>query len=97
MFDLNEMTADDFAPFQGQEFVITSTSPAVHLQLIEVKKLGSGERKGGAFSLLWQGPKEPALAQATYRVSQEKIGDNDLFLVPVALQDAGYQYEAVFT
>jgi len=97
MPDLSDMTADDFSKMDGLVFTITSTDPEVELELIEVKKLGSGERKGGAFSLLWQGPSEPALSQATYCLSQAAIGSHDVFLVPVARNEAGYQYEAIFT
>ena len=97
MIDLNGMTAADFALLEGETFVIVSLEKAVDLELVEVKKLGQGERKGGAFSLLWQGPAAPVLQQATYRIAQEKIGEHDVFLVPVAQKDAGIQYEAVFT
>jgi len=97
MLDLNDLTADDFAPCIGQDFIITSLDRQVHLTLIEVKNLGAGQRKKGAFSLLWQGPPEPALVQATYTVSHATLGRCEMFCVPVALTDAGYQYEAVFT
>ncbi len=97
MRDLNEMRAEDFERYHGEDFVITSTEPPVCLTLVEVKKLGAGERAGGAFSLLWQGPADPALGQATYRVSQDEIGAHDIFLVPVAKTKAGFQYEAIFT
>ncbi|WP_350334600.1 DUF6916 family protein [Coralliovum pocilloporae] len=97
MRNLNDMTAEDFADLEDTVFHITSLDPRISLQLIEVKKLGSGERKGGAFSLLWQGPSEPVLTQATYCLSQTAIGSHDMFLVPVAEKQAGIQYEAIFT
>lgn len=97
MADLTEMTAEDFSRLLGQAFIIASTDPEVPMSLIEVKKLGAGERKGGAFSLLWQGPSDPALGQATYRVSHDDLGAHEIFLVPVAQKDAGFQYEAIFT
>ena len=71
--------------------------PALEATLVEIKPLGAGVREGGAFSLLFQGPGAPGLAQATYRLTHSAIGTQDLFLVPVARTDAGYQYEAVFT
>ena len=63
MRDLNKMTADDFSDLADRNFLITSPQPQLAIELIEVRKLGAGEREGGAFSLLWQGPKEPYLAQ----------------------------------
>jgi hypothetical protein len=97
MADLNTMTAEDFSKLEGFVFTITSTEAKIDLELVEVKKLGAGERKGGAFALLWQGPLDPALPQATYRLSQAEIGAHDIFLVPVAQKQVGYQYEAIFT
>lgn len=97
MRELEKMTADDFSELSDRTFRITSAEPEVPLELIEVKKLGAGERNGGAFSLLWQGPKEPYLAQQTLKVSHAEIGEHAIFLVPVAEKSTGYQYEAIFT
>ncbi|MEP4037045.1 hypothetical protein [Pseudophaeobacter sp.] len=97
MFDLANATAEQFTEFQDQDFEITSSEAAVTLKLIEVKKLGAGEREGGAFSLLWQGPQISLLPQGVHRLSHPKTGDQDVFLVPVAEKDVGFQYEAVFT
>ncbi|WP_417714197.1 DUF6916 family protein [Pseudophaeobacter arcticus] len=97
MFDLTTVTAEQFSELQEQEFVVTSTEAPVTLKLIEVTKLGAGERDGGAFSLLWQGPLSPILTQEIHRLSHPKTGDQDVFLVPVAQKEAGFQYEAVFT
>jgi hypothetical protein len=97
MRDLGQMTADDFDGLEEKTFEIVSTDPRIRLELIEVRKLGQSERDGGSFSLLWQGPLDPMLEQATYRVSQAGIGDHEIFLVPVAEKPEGYQYEAIFT
>jgi hypothetical protein len=97
MRDLNKMTADDFSGLADRSFFITSAEAEVPIELIEVKKLGAGERVGGAFSLLWQGPKEPYLSQQTFQVSHPEIGEHAIFLVPVAEKTIGFQYEAIFT
>jgi len=97
MFELTTMTAEDFSALKGTEFTTVSLDTEIKLELMEIKKLGQGERSGGAYSLLWQGPTSPILPQATYRIFQEQIGEHDFFLVPVAEKDAGIQYEAVFT
>ncbi|OIQ39445.1 MAG: hypothetical protein BM558_11765 [Roseobacter sp. MedPE-SW] len=97
MFDLTTATAAEFDEFQDQEFVVTSVSEPITLQLVEVKKLGAGERDGGAFSVLWQGPMTPVLSQKIHRISHPKTGEQEVFLVPVAQKDIGLQYEAVFT
>ncbi len=97
MIDFHKMTAKSFDPIVGTQATIVSLDAEVRVELLEVKQLGSGEREGGAFSLLWQGPTAPALPQATYRIAHELIGEQDVFLVPVANKTAGIQYEAIFT
>lgn len=97
MRDLQEMTADDFSALADRTFSITTSEAAVPIELIEVKKLGAGERKNGAFSLLWQGPTKPYLPQQTFQVSHPEIGEHAIFLVPVAEKTIGFQYEAIFT
>ncbi|WP_407059827.1 DUF6916 family protein [Cucumibacter marinus] len=96
MFDPLNASASDFEGLGDKSFTVTSVEPEVPLELIEVKAMGSGMREGGAFSLLWRGPNEPALPQATYRVTQAELGEIDLFLVPVAQFEDGFRYEAVF-
>lgn len=97
MINLNDMSAADFAALENEVFSVAAGGRDLPLTLVEVTGLGSGMREKGAFSLLWQGPADPALPQATYRMSQAAIGEQDIFLVPVARTGKGFQYEAVFT
>ncbi|GAB4527174.1 MAG: hypothetical protein Tsb0019_29190 [Roseibium sp.] len=97
MTDLQTLTIRDFETMLDTPFAVRSVPGDVELSLVEVKAMGSGEREGGAFSLLWQGPPQPVLEQATYTLFQPEFGERDVFLVPVAEKDAGIQYEAVFT
>jgi hypothetical protein len=92
-----ELTPDSFDPVVGTKALVISVDTEVCLELMEVKKLGQGEREGGSYSLLWQGPKTPFLSQATYRISHALIGERDIFLVPVDEKAAGIQSEAIFT
>lgn len=97
MRDLSEMTAEDFCRLTDRKFSIVTAETEIPIELVEVKKLGAGERNGGAFSLLWQGPKQPYLPQQTFQVSHPEIGEHAIFLVPVAEKTTGFQYEAIFT
>ena len=97
MTDLRTLTIQDFEKLVDTAFVVRSVDPQLQLSLVEVKAMGSGEREGGAFSVLWQGPREPMLEQAIYRLFQPGFGEQEVFLVPVAEKTAGIQYEAVFT
>lgn len=97
MTDLKTLTLHDFEKLLDQVFEVRSVPADIQLSLVEVKLMGSGERQGGAFSTLWQGPQEPLLEQSTYRLYRPDFGEQDVFLVPVAQKEAGIQYEAVFT
>ena len=48
------------------------------------------------FSLLFLGPAEPVLPQHIYRLEHESIGPLEIFVVPVARDETGTTYEAVF-
>jgi hypothetical protein len=48
------------------------------------------------FSVQFRGPEKIFLPQDTYRITHEQMGDFDLFLVPVAREELGFRYEAVF-
>ena len=73
----------------------------IELELVEVKtydnKDKAGERGGmERFSVLFRGPLDAFLQQATYPLSHEKMGSFDIFLVPLSREEKGYSYEAVF-
>ena len=97
MVSLNSMTVSDFLRFKNTNFSASVDGGEVPLTLVEASGIGQGTREGGAFALLWQGPQTPMLPQATYLVSHESLGAHEMFLVPVAQSDSGFQYEAVFT
>ena len=48
-----------------------------------------------SFSLLFSGPPQPSLPQQTYAMSADGI-TLDMFIVPVARNATGMQYQAVF-
>lgn len=97
MTDLRTLTIQDFEKLVDAAFEVRSTPTKLQLSLLEVKAMGAGERDGGAFSVLWQGPMEPVLEQSIYTLYQPDFGEQEVFLVPVAEKDVGIQYEAVFT
>ncbi|MEA2203822.1 MAG: hypothetical protein QOE77_598 [Blastocatellia bacterium] len=67
----------------------------VELRLTEVSELKESKRQE-RFAVLFRGPLEVPLAQGNYVVELEGTGVFDLFLVPVAMDEQGYSYEAVF-
>jgi hypothetical protein len=76
-------------------FEIIFSDATVPLTLVEASQMGSGKREGGAFSVLFQGPKSPSLRQSTYPVRHADMGEQTLCLVPVGEKEAGIQYEAI--
>ena len=105
MLDLKTATHQDFAACVTQTFTIMDgpgeSVPAepVRLDLAEVGTRGGFDparqaRQG--FTLLFHGPLEPVLQQRIHRVSNESLGELELFLVPVGCEADGMRYEAVF-
>jgi hypothetical protein len=68
---------------------------AVELELIEIVDGGSTPRQE-QFTLDFRGPADIFLPQNMYRMEHEKLGTFDLLLVPVARDENGFNYEAVF-
>ncbi|MGX5831540.1 DUF6916 family protein [Mesorhizobium sp. 43Arga] len=80
---------------QGQEFTVEASGRQVLLELSAVNPIAASPRPGGGFSLMFRGPRETPLPQATYRFTG-KNGVHDIFIVPVAPDATGRLYEAVF-
>ncbi|MER9553474.1 hypothetical protein [Mesorhizobium sp. M0322] len=80
---------------QGQTFTVEAGGRQIPLELSAVKPIAASPRPGGGFSLLFKGPREIALPQATYLFTGES-GSHEIFIVPVAADATGRLYEAVF-
>lgn len=71
----------------------------IELELVEVKpheKLPIEPEGMERFSIYFRGPEKILLPQGTYRMTHEQMGDFILFLVPIAREEQGFRYEAVF-
>ena len=85
-----------FDPHVKDKFAVhTDTEGAVELELFEITEKSTPETE--MFSLIFKGPHEKKLAQKTYMMKHPKMGEIELFLVPISyrLFDAAY-YQAVF-
>ncbi|HUQ31495.1 MAG TPA: hypothetical protein VM095_05210 [Pyrinomonadaceae bacterium] len=68
---------------------------AVEIELTEVvETMRTPTRE--QFSVFFRGPLEYHLPQGIYHIEHEKMGEMDIFLVPIAKGQEGYNYEAVF-
>jgi hypothetical protein len=96
--DLTDVILDDLEPIVGDSLTV-SVDPSFDLVLHEVSFLQSGPAgidESRSFSILFRGPTTPALEQATYILNHAELGELTLFLVPIAADDTGRTYEAVF-
>jgi Domain of unknown function (DUF6916) len=100
---LEDLTADTFAPAVGHTFRLDAgEAGGLDLELVESRlhdpdapeRDDSGKR--APFSLLFKGPAQPILEQRIYSLEHESIGALEIFIVPVAHDEAGTSYEAVF-
>ena len=99
---LDRLTATSFAPAVGETFTLDADGRPLELELIESRlhdpdapaEDPSGRR--APFSLLFRGPMEPILPQRIYHLEHVSVGAIDIFIVPVAHDDSGTIYEAVF-
>lgn len=99
MIPLISVDHDTFAPLTGHVFFMTTASGRLEIQLSDVKKLG--HRRADAvrdpFSLTFRGPQGLRLAQGTYLLACEGLGEIELFITQVADGPQGSEFEAIFT
>ena len=96
-----------FAKYLGETFQVGhQPSDAIGLQLVQVGDLPSTSASGSGsilnaaqehcFSILFRGPVETPLAQATYRFEHRQMGNFQLFVVPMTSDQSARYYEAIF-
>lgn len=87
---LDTLTVSDFELLRGQLFRIADAFAA---ELVEVTEHPGGSGGRAPFSLVFEGGTSQPLPQAIYAVQHERLGETEIFLVPIAPN----RYEAVFT
>jgi hypothetical protein len=97
---LSELTHDTFAKELGSRFQLDwgAAAPLV-LELVEATAANPssvGSRRT-PFSLLFRGPRQPALPQKIYPLEHERLGRLEIFIVPLGPEGDRMRYEAVFT
>jgi hypothetical protein len=91
---LEDLTVDHFRPLLHDRFRIAPDgAEPFEVELVEVTEIPREPGARTPFSLVFQGGPNPPVEQRIHRVEHEKLGELDLFLVPVAVD----QYQAVFT
>lgn len=97
------LSKESFAEHLNTKFRVlleTENAPEVELELAEVAEfptLTHSRSDVERFSLYFYGPGNILLPQRTYRLAHERMGEHDIFLVPIAQEPRGIRYEAVFS
>jgi aminoglycoside 6'-N-acetyltransferase len=88
---LEELTVASFRPHLGKEFTLRFEPDDLEFTLTEAH----GESR--PFTVQFRGPADPVLPQAIYRLEREGLGALEIFIVPIAREEGGTDYEAVFS
>jgi len=93
---LETLTQASFSEQLNTKFRLhVADSNIVDIELTEVSPVRQTARQE-QFSILFRGPGDSFFVQGNYKIEHEKMGVFDLLLVPVAKDDKGFYYEAVF-
>jgi hypothetical protein len=93
---LNSLSMETFSALKNTDFhLYKGAVKIVGVRLIEVTALKSRPRLN-AFSLVFEGPRDLALAQSTYKVRHKELRSFKLLMVPVKQTESGVRYEAIF-
>jgi hypothetical protein len=86
----------DFDPYVNETFTVHS--PIIGNQEVVLAELTEKNYPGQeCFSLFFRGPKQPVLQQMTYTLTHPKMGEFQLFMVPVQYpKQDGVYYQSVF-
>jgi hypothetical protein len=90
---------EDFARHRHERFRVALENDEVDVELIEATDLGpaavvAGRRR--TFSLVFRGPRDPALPQKIHSLNHAALGVLQIFLVPIGPDGVGMRYEAIF-
>jgi hypothetical protein len=89
-------TRDGFAENLNSAFqVLEGTPQEISLALTHVSELLTSPHQQ-TFSILFKGPLEWFLPQHIYHLQHARLGELELFLVPVGQEQDGFVYQAVF-
>ena len=84
-----------FAEQVGSTFEVVDMSSPLALKLSKVVEHARTETNE-AFSVFFLGSAGQFMPQGTHKLRHAQFGEQEIFLVPVAKTNAGFEYEAVF-
>jgi len=93
------LTEKEFSQHVNTKFQLKLDGQEIELELVEVKGyLPQDHEQPGMerFSVFFDGPGSVRLPQRLYALQHERMGEFEIFLVPIAGNEKGLRYEAVF-
>jgi len=86
-----------FEPLVGERFALDAAA-GEPLELVLTAATPAGEQPGARapFSLAFDGPPQPLLPQAIYRLEHAALGALEIFIVPLGQDTDATRYEAIF-
>ncbi|MCC5809398.1 MAG: hypothetical protein JJU06_03410 [Ectothiorhodospiraceae bacterium] len=93
---MNVLTRAALEQCLEEHFELHFGQEAVTARLVRVARLTGPGQGGEPFSLLFRADMKQALPQGIVRISHPRLGDHDVFLVPVGQGQDSIDYEAVF-
>ncbi len=99
IFGWDMLQIQDFGGAQGQTFDLDMGTATITLTLDTIAPLPVHRFPGmmrDPFSLLFRSSSPVVLPQRIYKLSNQRMGDIDVFLVPIARDVQGIAYQAVF-
>jgi hypothetical protein len=90
---LDNLKYEEYLSEINTKFKLTEIS--AEIELIEVSERTANSNQE-MFSLIFLGEKDNFLEQKIYHICHEKLGEGELFLVPIAEVSEGFKYEAGF-
>ena len=84
-----------FEQYLNKQFSVSGNDQSAELELAQVTVPERFPAQFECFNLLFKGDDQALLEQAIYRFESEGFPPTDLFLVPVAGDQTGYDYEVV--
>ena len=92
---MRDLTIADFEPWLDRECEVVADGQRVTMTLVTAEPLKSSPRPGGGFRLEFLGPRDPLFNQSIMEVAGPNES-HEIFMVPIAQDDGGTRYEAVF-
>jgi len=90
-----DLTLGDFAPSLGETWDMEAGGQTLPVELIDASALRESGRPGGSFRLEFRGPPEFVAEQGMHIFRRGGV-EHEIFVCPIARDEAGTRYEAIF-